>query len=259
MSTHLQPKPFGMPTWTDLASPDPEASRKFYNAVFGWEYDIGGPEFGYYTTARLGNRMTAGISGFAPGTPADAPAAWGIFFASDTLGADEARAVELGANVVYPAMEVGVFGGMAVLQDPTGAQVSFWKAGTHVGWQVTNEPGAVAWHELYTPDAKKAIAFYTQLLHITAEPMAGTPGGLEYYTLHHGGEPICGIMQIHPSWGNMPAQWFSYFGVANTEESVAIVKKHGGQLMGNIDQSPWGPMAALRDPHGASFKIVQVS
>jgi predicted enzyme related to lactoylglutathione lyase len=153
ITTHLQPKPAGAPTWTDLTSPDTEAARTFYHAVFGWEYDIG-VEFGGYATARLGNRST------------------------------------VGAN------------------------------------------------------AKQALTFYTALLHATAEPM---PGGMECYTLKHGDDPICGIMQIDPAWGNMAAQWVNYFAVVNADETVATVVKHGGKNMAPVDDSPFG----------AIFKIVQ--
>ena len=58
MTTHAYAKPAGTPTWGDLMTPDIDAARAFYHAVFGWEYDIGGPEFGGYTTARLDQRMT---------------------------------------------------------------------------------------------------------------------------------------------------------------------------------------------------------
>jgi predicted enzyme related to lactoylglutathione lyase len=35
------------------------------------------------------------------------------------------------------------------------------------------------------------------------------------------------------------------------------VLKHGGKVMGPIDDSPFGRIAALMDPGGAFFKIVQ--
>jgi len=254
MTTLLHAKPPGTPTWTDLTAPDAEAARAFYQAVFGWAYDVGGPEFGGYTTARLGERMTAGIVGNQPDAP-PMSAAWGLYFATNDIQADVARAVALGAQELYPAMSVGPFGSMATLTDPTGAQFSLWQAGSHVGWQMINEPGSTAWHELYSPNAKAAREFYTTLLGATAEPM---PGGMEYYVIKHGDDMLCGIMQIDPAWGKLPAQWVSYFGVANADETVATVIKHGGQLMGTIDDSPFGRIAALKDPSGATFKIVEV-
>jgi predicted enzyme related to lactoylglutathione lyase len=253
MATYSQAKPAGTPTWVDLIAPDAEAARAFYQAVFGWEYDVGGPEYGGYTTARLGQRMAAGITGNMPGAP-PMPAAWNLYFATDDIEADVARAVELGAQVLSPAMTVGEFGGMATCQDPTGAAFSFWQAGSHIGAQVTEDPGSAAWYELYSPDAKRARDFYTTLLRLTAEPM---PGGMEYYVLKQGEEQLAGIMQIDPSWGDFQPQWITYFSVADADEAVARVKQHGGKIMGNIDDSPFGRIAALMDPSGAAFKIVE--
>ena len=68
-----------------------------------------------------------------------------------------------------------------------------------------------------------------------------------------------GIMQIDPAWGDLHPQWITYFTVANVDESVALVTKHGGKIMGNIDDSPFGRIAALTDLSGATFKILQPS
>jgi uncharacterized protein len=253
MATYMKAKPAGTPTWADLTAPDPEAARKFYGAVFGWEYDIGGPEFGGYATARLGTRSVAGIGGKMPGAP-PAPATWNLYLASDDLEADSARAVKLGAKVLAPAMVIGEFGGMAVCADPTGAAFGFWKAGTHIGWQVTDEPGSTTWYELYSPNAKQARDFYTQLLGASAEPM---PGGMEYYTLKRGDQMLAGIMQIDPSWGNLPPMWGIYFTVADAAKTATSVTQHGGKMYGKIDDSPFGKIGAFVDPAGANFKVVQ--
>jgi uncharacterized protein len=234
-------------------APDIDAARAFYQAVFGWEYDIGNPEFGGYTTARLAKGMTAGLMGPQPEAP-PTPAAWGLYFATDNIEADVARAEQLGAKVLYPTIAVGDFGSMVTFTDPTGAAFSLWQADQHIGTQVTDEPGSMTWCELYAPDAKQARDFYAALLGATAEPV---PGGLEYYVLKHGEKMLAGIMQIDPSWGGFQPQWIVYFAVANAEETVALVTKHGGKIMGNIDDSPFGRIAALMDPGGATFKIVQ--
>jgi predicted enzyme related to lactoylglutathione lyase len=253
MATYTQAKPAGTPTWIDLMSPDVDAARAFYQAVFGWEYDIGAPEYGGYTTARVGQRMAAGMVGNQPDAP-PMPAAWGLYFATDDIEADVARAVELGAKVVSPAMAVGDFGSMAVCEDPTGAAFCFWQAGSHVGSQVTEEPGSAAWYELYSSNAQQARDFYAAVLRATADAM---PGGFEYYVLKHGEQQLCGIMQIDPSWGDFHPQWMTYFAVANADETVARVKEHGGKVLGPIDDSPFGRIAALMDPAGAAFKIVE--
>jgi len=254
MTTYTQPKRAGTPTWTDLSAHDSDAARKFYQAVFGWQYDIGGPEYGGYATARLGQRTTAGIASPMPGAP-PAPPAWSVYFASENHEADVARAMTLGAKVLMPAMTVGAMGGMAMCQDPTGAAFGFWKAGQHIGWQVSDEPGAVAWCEMYSTDAKRARDFYTALLGAASEAV---PGGMEYYMLKHGDKNLGGIMQIASSWGNMPSQWMPYFAVANAEETLATVKRNGGKALSKVDDSPFGRIAAFQDPEGANFKILQV-
>jgi predicted enzyme related to lactoylglutathione lyase len=253
MTTHSQAKPAGTPTWIDLMAPDIDAARTFYHTVFGWDYAIGGPEFGGYTTARLGQRTTAGLIGPQPDAP-PMPAAWALYFATDNIEADLARAMQLGTKVIFPAMAVGEFGSMATCEDPTGAAFSFWQAGSHVGSQVTDEPGSTTWCELYTSNAQQARDFYAALLGASADPM---PGGMEYYVLKHGEQMLGGIMQIDPSWGDFHSQWGTYFSVANADETVATVTKHGGKVMGPIDDSPFGRIAALMDPSGATFKIVQ--
>jgi len=255
MTTHTHPKPNGTPTWLDLIAPDVDAARTFYQAVFGWEYDIGGPEYGGYTTAHLGGRNVAGLSGPPPGMPLTT-AAWGLYFASDQIDAHVNNAVEHGATVINPPMTVAPFGSTATCADPTGAAFSFWQADQHIGSQVNDEPGSAAWYELHSPNAKQARDFYTALLGATAEPM---PGELEYYALMHGEHQLAGIMQTDPAWGPMPPQWVPYFGVANADETVAKVTANGGEIMGTIDPSPFGRIAALRDPQGAVFKIVEVT
>jgi hypothetical protein len=80
---------------------------------------------------------------------------------------------------------------------------------------------------------------------------------MEYYVLKQGEDQLAGIMQIQAEWGKMPASWVSYFAVANTDQTVATAIKHGGKQMGNIDDSPFGRIAALVDPFGANFKIIQ--
>jgi predicted enzyme related to lactoylglutathione lyase len=253
MSIYTRAKPAGRPTWVDLMTPDIDGAREFYHAVFGWKYDIGGPEYGGYTTARLGRRTTVGMMGNQPGAP-QMPAAWSLYFASKSIEADVARAAELGAKVLYPPMVVGEFGSMAICEDPTGAAFGFWQAGQHIGSQVTDKPGSTTWYELYAPDAKRARDFYTALLRATADPM---PGGLEYYVLKHRKKMLAGIMQIDPAWGGFAPQWIVYFSVASADETAALVARLGGKVMGNVDDSPLGRIAALADPSGAVFKIVQ--
>ena len=108
-------------------------------------------------------------------------------------------------------------------------------------------------------DPLLTLRMYPRRLARTAGDTGGDPmpGGMEYYVLKHGEKMLGGIMQIEASWGNMPSQWVNYFSVANVDETAATVKKLGGQQMGPTEDSPFGRIAALKDPNGATFKIVE--
>jgi hypothetical protein len=255
MKTFTSPKPRGTPTWVDMMSTDPAASRAFYQSLFGWHYDISGPEYGGYATANAGKHTAGGIGGQMPGSP-PMPSTWQLYFASNDLKADVAAASKLGATVLAEPMEIGPFGAFAVLADPTGGAFALWKAGEHIGATIINAHGAMTWHELYSPDAKKARDFYGAFLGATVRDM---PGGMEYYTLFHGNDMLAGIMQIAPEWGPMPAHWATYWEVANIDAAVAAAVKLGGTQMGNIDNSPFGRIAALKDNTGAMFKLHQAN
>lgn len=254
MAIYTQAKPVGTPTWVDLASPDPEKSRSFYQAIFGWEYDVSGPEFGGYATARLGNYPVAGIGGNPPGAEA-MPATWNLYFASHDIEADIAHATQLGAQLLFPAMVIGDFGSMASCLDPNGAAFHFWKAGQHIGFQLSDEPGSATWFELSASDAKKARDFYAALLGASAEPM---PGDLEYYVLKHGDTMLCGIMQIDPNWGDVARQWSVYFAVDDADKTVERARAHGATILSEPEDTPYGRLATLRDPAGAIFNIMKL-
>ncbi|RRR76591.1 MAG: VOC family protein [Candidatus Viridilinea halotolerans] len=254
MTTHTQPKPAGTPTWVELMTPDLNAAREFYHAVFGWEYDIGAPEYGGYTNARIGGRVAAGLSGPMPDGP-PAPSAWSLYFATTAIESDVARAVALGAKLHVPPMSVAPFGCMAVLEDPTGAPFGFWQAQEHIGSQVNDEPGGAAWYELYSPNVPHARDFYCALLGVTAEPMPDDPA---YYVFKRGEEQLCAVMQADPAWWTLPPQWITYFGVADADAAVAAVTANGGKALGAIEPTPFGRIATLSDPAGAQFKIVEV-
>lgn len=252
MAIHTSPRADGAPTWLDLMSTDPAGSRAFYTKLFGWSYDISGPEFGYYAMAKLNGKEVAGVGGVPPGSPM--PSTWSTYFASHDLKADIARAEALGGSLAVPAMQIGDNGSMAMIADPTGGMFGLWQAGTHIGARLTDEPGAMTWHEMYSHDAKKAVAFYTKMLNATASPM---PGGMEYYVLQHGAAQLAGIMQITPDMGQMPSMWSNYWVVKNTDDAVKLTLDSGGKLMGEVMDSPFGRMAMLFDPQGALFKVLQ--
>ncbi|GAA5006837.1 hypothetical protein GCM10025734_47290 [Kitasatospora paranensis] len=51
----------GTPCWVDLMAKDQQAALDFYRDLFGWQGEVGPPEFGGYAVCSLNGRPVAGI------------------------------------------------------------------------------------------------------------------------------------------------------------------------------------------------------
>jgi len=65
-----------------------------------------------------------------------------------------------GGRVLFGPNDVLDVGRSAAMQDPTGAHFAIWQAKKHIGAGIINEPGAMCWNELMTPDVDLAGRFY---------------------------------------------------------------------------------------------------
>jgi hypothetical protein len=234
-----------------LSTPDLEAAKTFYRQLFGWDYVDLGPEFGHYHFALAGGRNATGLGLIDPNTPA--PPAWTIFLASDDAAADTVRISAMGGQVIAPVMAVGDSGMMAVCVDPTGAVFGLWQTNTMIGASVENEHGAMTWWEVNTRDSAADCEFYGQLFGLTAHKMEG----MEYFTLQRGEQMVCGVLQMDANWEGIPPHWMGYFAVDDTEAAIARAATAGGKLMVPAFDTPYGRMAVLADPFGATFSVIQ--
>lgn len=50
--------------------------------------------------------------------------------------------------------------------------------------------------------------------------------------------------------------WRVYFGVENTDHAVPRIQELGGKLLDGPVDSPFGRIATIADPQGATFQIV---
>ena len=112
--------------WVELASRDVEGAKSFYTELLGWTAETGESPTGEgeYTSVMVGERMNAGMLAMNENWPPDVPAYWSIYIYVDDLDAAIASTKELGGTVIMPRMDIPEVGGMAVIQDPTGAALS---------------------------------------------------------------------------------------------------------------------------------------
>ena len=252
MSTYTQTKPAGTPTWFDLMTPDVAKARDFYEALFGWRYLVSGPETGFYSLAQLDGQIAAGIGQIQPGS--NMPSVWSVYLATDDINADSAKIKQLGGQVMMEPMQITDQGCMVMGADPSGAVFGLWQSGKHIGATIADVPGSMSWCEVNTRNAVKARDFYCNMYGLTWERV---PGGMEYYTLKRGETNLAGVLQMDKNWPEViPAHWMAYFTVADTDKAIKQAVQLGGRAVAETLDTPYGRVAPLMDPYGATFTVV---
>ena len=108
----------------ELHTSDLARARQFYSSLFGWTLQDVPMPGGSYTMIDVGGGTGGGMMvNQVPGTPSH----WMAYVGVDDIEASTKKARELGATVLVEVTEVGSFGWMSVIADPTGATVAMWK------------------------------------------------------------------------------------------------------------------------------------
>jgi predicted enzyme related to lactoylglutathione lyase len=258
MSEVTTPYEPGTPCWTDLMVPDQQAALDFYRDLLGWQGEIGPEEFGGYAMCTLQGKAVAGImkTPEMEGQPSPPPA-WTTYFASADADATQAAINANGGKVIVPAADVGTIGRMLVAADPQGAVFGVWQARDFAGAQIVNEPGALVWNQLQTPDVDGARAFYKAALGLDSGPMPEMP---EFTGFTVKGRTIGGVQGMENLPAGTPPNWLVNFAVDDVDSTVdALVRAGGNVLAPAFDMEKVGRMAVLQDPQGGVFAVVALA
>jgi predicted enzyme related to lactoylglutathione lyase len=276
--------------WADLQTKDVRAAKTFYAAVFGWRYeDLPTPDGRSYSKAFLGDDLVTVIAPQNPQQEASGtPAQWNIYFAAADAGAIVEETPHAGGAVEFGPEEVADTGIMVFLAPPGGGTTGVWQPGTHTGAARYNEPGALAWAELLTPEPQAAVAFFQQLFGHEVTEYPQDDGGT-YTTLMVDSAEVAGIAPLPEEddeedepefWGAEPeypagngdeaepdehalqAGWQVYFGVSSVAVAVASAVAAGAVVLiepeGDPDDEDAGSVATLQDPQGGVFSVLEV-
>jgi predicted enzyme related to lactoylglutathione lyase len=236
----------GVPNWIDLVTTDPQGARAFYGALLGWEFDIGTAEAGFYTYCTRNGQRAAGMVGVAVDTM---PTAWTTYMATEDVAATGRRMTDAGGSLLLGPVEAGPAGSVVVCTDPAGAVIGAWQPGEHAGFGILDEPGAVVWSELATPDLAAAVSFYTAVFGYQWE---SDESG--YATFSVDGRTAGGAAQVPGA----PATWTPYLGVSDVDDAVAQTRRLGGAVQVGAADSPYGRWARLTDPQGGLFNVLAI-
>ena len=248
----------GQFNWVDLMSPDTEASKKFYGALFGWSHvdhstDMGVP----YTIFMKGENEVCGMGPLPPDMQQQGmPPTWNSYIYVDNLEAAVKKVESLNGAVFMPSMKVMEAGWMAGIRDPSGGHVFLWQKNEHIGAMQVNEPGCFCWNELATRDIEQAREFYAGLFGWEFEDNPSAPS--KYYIIHNKGDMNGGIIQMTEQWPEgVPPHWAVYFTVEDADQSCEKLRELGGEVCSPPFAIPIGRIAVVSDPQKAVFHFFE--
>jgi predicted enzyme related to lactoylglutathione lyase len=249
--------------WYELMSPDPDASKTFYDAVVGW--DIGlrpdGP-VDYRMIRRADGGNAGGLLGLTPDMMAQgARPTWLAYLNVENVDASADAIAADGGHVLKAPETFDAIGRIAMLTDPQGNPFFLIQPQPPAGAvdaasDVFSEHkiGHVAWNELATPDPAAALAFYNKhfgIFELGRMPM-GDMG--DYQFLGHGSSRVGALMRQQP---DQPAGWMVVFRVASAGQAAETIVAQSGAIVSAPQQVPgddWVVVAT--DPHGIRFGVV---
>ncbi len=258
--------PEGAPCWADAMFTDVEAAKTFYADVLGWTFGESSSEYGNYTQAYSDGKAVAAVVPPMPG--ADAPSQWCLYLASPDAAATAEKVKAAGGELLMEPMRVGTFGTMLIAKEPSGAVFGVWQPGEHKGFEKTGEPGSYAWAEVFSREPEKADGFLPKVFPYGVQRMEPGedpgPGDMDFKLFTLGGSTpdhaVLGRMGMGEDFPpEIPSYVQVYFAVPDCDEAVAKTRKHGGTLYFGPMDSPFGRFAAVADPQGAAFAVIDLT
>jgi predicted enzyme related to lactoylglutathione lyase len=228
--------------WVDLATPDAEASARFYGELFGWTATEPNEDFGGYQNFSHEARLVAGL------TPMGGPI-WMSHIGVEDCDAAAKAVADNGGKVLYEPMDVGDLGRLAICEDPGQAPFGLWQPGRHTGTEKRGTPVSLTWCERLGGGLDEAVAFYTSVFGWSADTqeMAGVD-----YTVFTKGGPVAGAAA-----SDADPHWLVWFEVADVDAVVERATGLGAALeAGPADIPGVGRTAIVTDPHGARFGVL---
>lgn len=265
--------PAGSPIWIDYSAADFATQQDFYAALFGWRFEDTGEDFGHYRMihageATIGGAMDAELTAQFTGAPVQ-PAAWSVYLKTDDMAATLDAARANGGTVVVEPMDVGALGAMAFVLSPGGEAVGFWEPHDFAGHDLPLTPGTSVWFEVMSTDFRASADFYRAVAGWDVVPMGEDGQGADgpaaddeampaYATNHAGERATAGLCDTAP-WlpEGTPSYWRVYFQTADMDEAVRTIEAKGGRVTDGPMDSPFGIVATVLDPAGATFQLNQ--
>ncbi|MFB4309499.1 VOC family protein [Actinomadura sp. GTD37] len=245
----------GMPSWADLASPDPAASKAFYRGLFGWDsYTLNAGGFGDYEvfTDEAPGSGVAGLQSLADDTQ---PPSWTCYFRVEDVDACVRTVLAAGGLPHVDPIDVAHIARIAVFADDQGAEFAVWQPGPSGETTLMGDRSAARWVELACRDVGGAERFYGAVFGWSAESLDDPR--FSYTRWRAGGELVAGAIPMDGQWpADYPNHWTPYFETPDCDAATAEATERGARLRLPPTEIAEGRISVLTDPTGARFGVI---
>jgi predicted enzyme related to lactoylglutathione lyase len=238
--------------WHDLVTPDPDGARKFYGAMFGWEFKDAGEKAKHYTVVSLGGRPIGGILDSRGGKAQKAAPQWVSSMSVRDVEAAVGVVKAGGGKVLWGPKTLGPRGPVALVADAEQAAFVLMRA---PGGDPPDASPAVndwLWNEMWTRQPDSAASFYGRLAEYKVTPSDNS--SRKYFVLAASGEARAGVAElkakdVHPTW-------LAYVRVADLAAAVSRAESLGAKvLIAPSTDIRNGTVALIADPTGAMIAL----
>lgn len=241
--------PTGSIVHVELYTDDLAATRRFYEAAFGWSSE---PVEGMEEYV-MWEAPDPPFGGFVERSSMAFPAPTTLCYVDvDDLAATVEAIADAGGEVLVEEQTVPGMGVFAVFRDPGGVVEAAWEArpeGELVGEEMprpseTPGPGSLVHFELYTEDIPATRAFHEAVFGWAFEDVSD--GG--YTVARPPGPPAGGLMPATDEW---PTGTLIYHLVDSAATATRTIEAAGGHVLREpFDVEGWGTMAVFEAPGG---------
>lgn len=250
--------------WYELVTPDPDASKVFYDDVVGWTIETAS-QFpnGYRMIGRSDGKMAGGI---LPITDEmrdhGARPLWLGYVHVDDVDSALANMEADGAHALMAPFDIPGAGRVALVADPQGAPFYLMtptpppdQPDAKSDVFSVDQPERVRWNELSTTDQDSAVAFYSKHFGWSQEGAMPMGDMGDYKFIQADGVGIGAIMVKPPQ--RPVSSWLYYIGVDDIDRAAKAVTGGGGQILFGPNEIPGGEFSIVgMDPQGAPFGLV---
>jgi predicted enzyme related to lactoylglutathione lyase len=229
----------GQPCWMDIPAPDAEkrvALCGFLTALFGWEFEVGGEDTGYYSMAHSNGKQVAAVMEMS-GVPSN----WTTYLATADVKASVAAVINHGGTLINGPMQVMDAGDMAIIQDSVGAVVGLWQANKMTGFGSYDEFNSLTWFDHQSEDPKKAASFFHEVFGLKVIPTADSDNAMLGSGEHT-------WFSVSPKQPNVPPCWNPVVQVDSLSRVTGELQKLGATILMNDMDVPGGKILVLADP-----------